>query len=133
MSFWGGQVSNINDIISGAFSTLACVAGVDVTYHRASQWIKVRGIPGQTAFALDDGFDVTHEYRSRDYTFKVCDLYFGDDAIEPQRGDLIKETVGDKQHVYEVLRDGSEQVWRHADHGRTAIRVHTKLKEVVDR
>lgn len=118
--------------ISKAYATLTCSAGVDVTYQRGDEWVRTRAVSGRTDFGVDEGFDVAHDYRSRDYIFRTCDLRLGGEPVQPQRGDEIRETVGGEVRVYDVLSPGGgEQVWRYCDHGGTALRVHTKLKQVV--
>ena len=126
--------SVFQNAIATAFETMRCVAGIEITYHRGNDWSRLVAVAGKTDFKLSDEFGGIVESRSRDFVLNACDLVVGGEQITPKRGDLIKEAVGDKTHVHEVMRpDSNEQPWRYADHGRSAIRVHTKLKEMVNR
>ena len=128
-------MNHFQNAVAQAFASIRCAAGQEVTYHRGDDWTKAVAVVGRTDFALDDdGTGVLVQSRSRDFMFQSRDLYFGDTPITPQRDDTIKEVVGDKVHVHEVVAPGGgEHVWRYMDHDRSAIRVHTKLREVVDR
>jgi hypothetical protein len=120
--------------ISGALDSLRTLAGECVVFQRGDDWVELTAIQGSTAFPTDDGNGTVVEYRSVDWLCSACDLELNGEKIEPKRGDLIKKSIGDKQHIYEVLRpDGNEKVWRFMDFGSTNVRIHTKLKEVTDR
>ena len=127
--------SGFQQAVAGAYNSLRAAAGVHVTYHRATAWVRLCAVPGKSDFgATVPEQAAVVEFRSRDYIVRTADLVIGGVQVTPQRGDLVKEEVGDKVHVHEVIRpdDGNGQPWRYSDHGRTAIRVHTKLKEIVD-
>jgi hypothetical protein len=123
-------MSTFQQIIGNGLTALTCVAGVEVKYRRGADWVRIRAVPGQTTFNITDANVVVSETRSRDYLIQADDLVIGGVVVTPQRGDLIEETVGAKIQIYEVTRPDGEQPWRYADHGRTSIRVHTKLKAV---
>jgi hypothetical protein len=44
----------------------------------------------------------------------------------PVAGDRIRETVGERVFVYEVLAPGNEPHYRYSDPFRKLLRIHTK-------
>jgi hypothetical protein len=56
----------------------------------------------------------------------AADLVLGGTPILPQRGDIIRETQGDKTLVYEVMAPGKEPAWRWSDAFRKVLRIHAK-------
>jgi hypothetical protein len=122
------MMSQFREIISDAMSAIRCTAGVPITYWTdSSHWFKLAATPGQTTFTLDDGNGIVVDYTSRDFLVSACDMLFNGQYIVPADGHVIKETVGNAVHVYAVRREDGEQPWRYSDHGRTQIRIHTKL------
>lgn len=127
-------MSEFASIIADALCSLSGVAGQTVTFVRNTDWVKVEAVSGSTTFDLDDGNGVVVEYRTQDWLIGACNLRIAGEQVEPKRGDLIEQSVGSRIHVFEVLRpDGGEQVFRYIDPARTRMRVHTKLKEIVNR
>lgn len=118
--------------IAGAVTSIAGIAGVDVTYHRGNDWTRLCAVPGQSTFGFADDNQTITESRSRDYLIDACKLVISGSLVTPERGDQIKERVGNKIHIHEVSRPDGEQPWRYSDPGRSRIRVHTKLKEIVN-
>lgn len=124
----------VQQYIADAFAAAQSVIGQQVTYTRNSQWMKTCAIAGTSTFEVVDADGTLIQFQSKDWLINTCDLHLADEPITPKRGDTITEVVGDRMHVYEVSRpDGSEQVYRFSDHGRTVVRIHTKLKETVAR
>ncbi len=112
---------------SSALCVIRQTAGIDITYHRGTAWVRLQAIPGRTAHEAKDRFGTTTEQRSRDYTVKACDLKLGSAVITPQRGDYIEVVVRGTVQRYELSRpDGGEQLWQPADHAGEWIRIHTK-------
>lgn len=127
-------MSNFSEAIANGMRAVNEIAGTLVRYERGEDWTLVDATPGKTDLQSDSGNGVILDYQSRDYIIERCQLLINDEAILPVRGDLIKETVGNQTMTYEVLSPagGGEQPWRYSDVGRFFIRIHTKLKEVVD-
>lgn len=124
-------MSVFDNAVASAIQSVGVVAGIPVTYHRDSAWVKLTAIPGKSDFRISEADSITVKERSRDYLFTTCFLRINGQTVTPKKGDEIKETVGNTVHTYEVLRpDGGDQVWRYSDPGRSVIRVHTKLKAV---
>jgi hypothetical protein len=127
-------MSSFRDAIAGAFASIDSAAAVEAIYRRDNAWVSITPTPGASTFRVDDGYGGIMKTRSRDYLISACALVLSGAQATPKRGDVIDEIVGNKIHRHEVLRpDGGEEVWRYCDAGRSRIRVHTKLKEVLPR
>lgn len=127
-------MSRLGEVISDAFEAALGTLGLCVAYHRGDEFVELDAVPGKSEFLSSDGDGILVDYRSRDFSMRACDLKIDGETIEPKRGDLIKETDGNKIHTYEVMRpDGGEQVFRYSDTARTIVRVHAKLKATVNR
>lgn len=97
-----------------------------VTYRRGDQSALVAATIGRTVFHVDDQYGAQIRSESRDYLILTTDLVVGASAILPQRGDQVRETVGSKVYVYEVLAPGDEPCFRFSDPYRKTLRIHTK-------
>ena len=99
----------------------------EVTYRRGADEAIVRATIGRTLLKLDDGYGgVRMVWTDRDYLIRAADLLVSGNPIQPQRGDQIREVVGTRTLVYEVLAPGEEPPWRWADPHRQMVRIHTK-------
>ena len=103
-----------------------------VTYHRGTDWVEVQATIGKTEFEVDKGTGILQRIESRDFLILAADLILAGQEIEPQRGDRIRETCGDKVYVYEVLAPENEDCWRHSDPFKKTLRIHTKQVDVED-
>ncbi len=104
-------------------------AGRDVVYRRGALEIECTGIPGRSEFEVEDTSGATILVQSYDWSFATADLAFGGVALIPQRGDEVVETDADGVvRTYAILEANGVQAYR-ADPARSAIRVHTKLRE----
>lgn len=97
-----------------------------VTYRRGTLAAEVVATIGKTVFRVDDQYGGQIRSESRDYLVLAADLVLGGNAMLPQRGDQIRETVGDTVFVYEVLAPGDEPCFRFSDPYRQTLRIHTK-------
>ncbi|NIA06916.1 MAG: hypothetical protein GWP14_04625 [Actinobacteria bacterium] len=103
-----------------------------VTYHRGSESVEVQATIGKWTFEVDDGMGILERIESRDFLILTVDLVLAGQATEPQRGDRIKETSGNKVYVYEVLAPGKEDCWRFSDPYRKTLRIHSKHVDTED-
>lgn len=103
---------------------LKAAAGRTVTYQRGVAATDVTATIGASRFESQNQSGVLEVWESRDYLIQVADLPYGD----PQRGDIIVETVGDEVATYEVSSPRGIPVY-HTDAFRTLARVHTTLTE----
>ncbi len=97
-----------------------------VTYRRGDQSAEVAATIGRTVFRVDDQYGAQIRSESRDYLVLTADLVLVGNAALPQRGDQIRETVGETVFVYEVIAPGDEPCFRFSDPYRKTLRIHTK-------
>jgi hypothetical protein len=98
-----------------------------VVYRRGVLQVSVQATVGRTLLKLDDGYGgVRMEWTDRDYLIQAADLVLSGTRVLPERGDLIRETVGTRTYVYEVMAPGKEPPWRWSDVYRKLLRIHTK-------
>ncbi len=99
-----------------------------VVYRRGAVEVTVQATIGRTLLKLDDGYGgVRLEWTDRDFLIHAADLVLGSATVLPERGDVIREMVGDRTLVYEVMAPGKEPPWRWSDVYRKVLRIHTKL------
>lgn len=103
-------------------------ASRQVVYQRGLQQVSVQATIGRTLLKLDDGYGgVRMEWTDRDFLIQSADLVLGAAAVTPERGDRIRETVGAKTSVFEVMPYGGEPPWRFSDPFGKLLRIHTKF------
>jgi len=104
-----------------------------VIYERTGEQVTVQATLGRTLLKLDDGYGgVRMEWTDRDFLIQAADLVLAGNPVLPERGDRIRETVGAKVYVFEVLAPGKEPPWRWSDPFRKTLRIHTKEIAVED-
>lgn len=101
-------------------------ASTEVVYQRGANQVAVQATIGKTEFEVDDGAGIIQRVQSRDYLIQAADLQLGGLATLPRAGDRIRERVGEKTFVYEVLAPGNEPPYRYSDPFRKLLRIHTK-------
>ena len=100
-----------------------------VTYVRGDDSVEVQAAIGQTNFRFDDRFGATIRHVARDYLIRTSDLVINGQAIEPRRGDRIREVIGGQALEHEVMSpnaSGGEPEWRWSDPFGMTMRIHTK-------
>ena len=94
-----------------------------VTYARGAQEKQVPALVGKTVFKVDKGYGLFERVEARDYLVEVTDLSeFG----EPERGDVVKDTLNGNVELFEVMAPGGEPHFRYSDPYRKVFRIHTK-------
>lgn len=102
-------------------------ASREVVYERGAEQVAVQATLGRTLLKLDDGYGgVRMEWTDRDFLIQAADLVLAGNAVLPQRGDRVRDTVGSQTFVFEVLAPGKEPPWRWSDPFRKTLRIHTK-------
>jgi len=103
-----------------------------VVYQRGEggSSIEVQATIGKTQFDVDNGAGVLLRVESRDYLILTTNLVLDGEQTAPKQGDLIRETVGEREYVYEVMAPGGAPHFRHSDPYRKTLRIHTKLLRV---
>lgn len=98
-----------------------------VTYSRGSgstaDTADVDAVVDSTVFRVDNGFGVFIRVESRDYLIQASELA---SFTEPQRGDVILDTINSHVEKFEVMAPGAEDVYRYEDEFRKVFRIHTK-------
>ena len=98
-----------------------------VVYVRGAEQVAVQAVVGRTLLKLSDGAGgVRMEWTDRDFLIQAADLVLGGGPVLPQRGDVVRETVGTTTFVYEVMAPSGEPPWRWSDVFRKVLRIHTK-------
>lgn len=114
------------EILAQVARTRKALAGVPVTIRRGNFSATVTAVIGQTIFDGQTDVGIT-QFRSRDFLIVAADYNFGAGPVEPDRSDLIDETVpGAKVIRHEVLPEHNAEPWRWSDESRTTYRIHTK-------
>ena len=102
-------------------------ASREVVYERGAEQVAVQATLGRTLLKLDDGYGgVRMEWTDRDFLVQAADLVLAGNAVLPQRGDKVRDTVGSQVFVFEVLAPGKDPPWRWSDPFRKTLRIHTK-------
>ncbi len=101
-------------------------ASTEVVYQRGANQVAVQATIGKTEFEVDDGAGIIQRVQSRDYLIQAADLQLAGLVTLPRAGDRIRESVGEKTFVYEVLAPGNEPPYRYSDPFRKLLRIHTK-------
>ena len=97
-----------------------------VTYCRDAAAVQVQASIGSTVFQTDDGNGALINWESRDFLIAAGDLLLDVAEALPMAGDRIKEAIGSRTVVYEVMAPGKEPCWRYSDPFRQTLRIHTK-------
>jgi hypothetical protein len=99
-----------------------------VTYERDGLQMEVAATVGETVFRINDAYGAEVRHVRRDFLVLADDLVLGGAKTLPERGDRIREAVGGKVYVHEVMGPGgNEPDWRYSDPYRKTLRIHTKL------
>ena len=104
---------------------LKAAAGASVTYRRGEDETAITATIGRSQFEAANQSGVVENWESRDYLVSYGDLPYG----EPQRGDVIVETVGGDLCEYEVASPRGVPVFHFGDAFRAVVRIHTKQIE----
>ena len=99
-------------------------ASSSVVYHRGAFDITIDAVIGQTVFTFIDASGADQRIQSRDFFVVASDIA---QLGEPERGDMIIETEGTQERVYEVMAPNSEPHWQWSDQFNDVMRVHTKF------
>jgi hypothetical protein len=100
---------------------LAASAARSVVYYRGNSGAAVYATVGVSRFEAQNSSGITETWESRDYIVKADALPFG----EPQRHDLIVETLNGSDIRYEVSSPRGVAVFHYGDAYRKTIRIHT--------
>jgi len=96
-----------------------------VTYQRAGESVALNATVGRSVFQVVTANGVVETVERRDYLIRAVDLVLGGTLTTPAVGDRIREVLGAKVEVYEVMGAGSEKHFRKSDPDGLTLRVHT--------
>jgi len=96
-----------------------------VTYQRGEESITLNATVGRSLFQVVAADGVVEQVERRDYLVRAADLVLRGAVVVPQVGDRIRETVGAKVEVYEVMGAGQEKHFRKSDPDGLTLRIHT--------
>ncbi|MCX5683757.1 MAG: hypothetical protein NT049_08740 [Planctomycetota bacterium] len=96
-----------------------------VMYQRADESVALNATVGRSMFQVVAADGMVEQVERRDYLVRAADLVLGGAVTMPQVGDRIRETVGDKVQVYEVMGAGQEKHFRPSDPDGLTLRIHT--------
>ena len=96
-----------------------------VTYQRGSQSVALNATVGRSVFQVVAADGLVEQVERRDYLIRAADLALGGAATEPYVGDRIRETIGARVEVYEVMGAGQEKHFRKSDPDGLTLRIHT--------
>ena len=101
---------------------LAESAATTCAYKRGANTTTFTATVGRSTFESVSQSGVAEAWESRDYIVRVAALPYG----EPVRGDVIVETIGGVEMLYEVAAPRGVPLFHYADAFQNAVRVHTK-------
>ncbi len=101
---------------------LAASASVTVGYRRGANTSTLVATIGRSTFEAVSQSGVPEAWESRDYVVQTAQLPYG----EPQRGDLVVETVDGVERLYQVASPRGVPVFHWGDAFQATIRIHTK-------
>ena len=96
-----------------------------VMYQRGEQSVALNATVGRSMFQVVTADGVVEQVERRDYLVRAADLVLGGAVVVPQVGDRIREAVGGKVQVYEVMGAGQEKHFRKSDPDGLTLRIHT--------
>lgn len=101
-------------------------AVVPIIYKRENTEISTCATPARTVFKYQDRFNITQRKDVRDYIMNVNDIVINNEAVVPEKGDIIIEDTEFQRFCYEVQAFNQEPEWQYSGAFRLAIRIHTK-------
>lgn len=112
--------------LANSFEALRDAAGVSIRYVRDGDSIMIIAVPGRTDYETETFGGIYNSDQSRDYLVLGSDLKISGNIILPERGDEIREVIGETDTVFPVLDLGGGRHYSFSDQYRVVIRIHTK-------
>lgn len=112
-------------VLANAAKTARALMGVEITYRREGDEVKLTATIGSTKVEQEDGEGMVVERQVRDYLVATAELLLSGVKITPEINDLILEADGSDVHSYRVIPVGEEH-WRWGDPARQTRRIHTQ-------
>jgi hypothetical protein len=115
---------------------LAARASVRVVYSRprgptagGDDECELEARVGETPFESTTEAGVTIFDEHRDFIVAAADLILAGDLATPQRGDRIRQRLGEADAIFEVMAPSGAPPYKTCDAGGLMLRVHTKRVE----
>lgn len=103
--------------------------GVSVILERGGRRSdSITAIADTVTYQVENTEGFYTSFTTRDYTLPVATTMIGSEAIEPRKGDRIRETINGVEQVFEVLPVGNDSEVSLTPTG-TQWLVHTKRAE----
>jgi hypothetical protein len=96
-----------------------------VLYYRAGFSVEVLATVGRSVFEVATEGGGVESVERRDYLLRAEDLVLGEEPVEPQPGDIVKEPVEGNYLLFEVMGAGQEKCFRRSDPDGRTLRIHT--------
>ena len=97
-----------------------------VTYSRGEESVELSATMGSTTYEVADEYGFNVEAKAMDFLVTAAELVMGGRQSDPEAGDKIRVTVGNRIKVYEVMDLGAAGHYRPSDPQETTLRIHTK-------
>lgn len=123
--------SSDNILVTGAnflATQMLAHAATEITYQRGTDTVNVGATTGATTWEVENELGAVEEIKSRDFFIRASRIILSGGVVVPQRGDIIKETLGAVTYLYEVAAPAGEDHYRYGDHAQNTLRIHTKLR-----
>jgi hypothetical protein len=96
-----------------------------VTYSRGAASVALSATVGRSVFQVAAAEGMVETVERRDYLIRAADLVLDGAVTTPAVGDRIRETIGARVEVYEVMGAGQEKHFRKSDPDGLTLRIHT--------
>ncbi len=96
-----------------------------VTYLRGLDTVEIDAIKGRSDTLETNEMGVTYRIQADDWLIRPEVLVIGGQTILPKAGDRIRESIGGRTYLYEVLPGNGAPAYERRDDHR--FRIHTKL------
>ena len=96
-----------------------------VVYQRGAESVALSATVGRSVFQVVTADGLVEQVERRDYLIRAADLVLGGAVVVPEVGDRIRETIGARVEVYEVMGAGQEKHFRKSDPDGLTLRIHT--------
>jgi hypothetical protein len=96
-----------------------------VVYQRGAESVALSATVGRSVFQVVAADGLVEQVERRDYLIRAADLVLGGAVVVPEVGDRIRETIGARVEVYEVMGAGQEKHFRPSDPDGLTLRIHT--------
>lgn len=102
------------------------IYGTAVTLRRGQQSQQMTAIAEADSWEVQTDEGGTIEFVTRNYMIRAGEFALGGAATEPQRGDIIEETIAGQAKQFELLTDQGRACWSRCGPGGSVFYLRTK-------